>query len=65
VLNANNWEEIAQVHPAAIRWVKAMAQDPACVAENTALGDLLDVVKTMLLVIQLPERLGNQLPKLG
>lgn len=46
-------EKVAEVHPNVTRYINALAEDQACAA-NTALGDLLNVVKTKLLVVPLP-----------
>ncbi|KAI8952463.1 hypothetical protein F4801DRAFT_599888 [Xylaria longipes] len=43
----------ANVNDQVTGYIKTLAKEPACAA-NTALGDLLDVVETKLLVVQLP-----------
>ncbi|KAF2805713.1 uncharacterized protein BDZ99DRAFT_395569 [Mytilinidion resinicola] len=53
--------KIARVHSVAVQWMEHMAKDPACQAGTTALGDLLEVVKTGLLVVNLPRRMGSNL----
>lgn len=45
----------AHIHPAVQARLDSMSQDPECQG-NTALGALLDIVKTKLLVVALPER---------
>lgn len=61
--DVRNGKHVAWVHPAAVRWMDTMAQDPACSVGTTALGDLLEVVRTALLVVKLPRRLGTGLPE--
>lgn len=46
-------QKVANLHPLVVEYIDALAKDPACSA-HTALGDLLDVVKTQLLVVPLP-----------
>ncbi|KAF5506317.1 Aurora/IPL1-related protein kinase 2 [Colletotrichum siamense] len=50
---------IATVHDVAVRWMEHMAKDPIFKVGQTALGNLLEVVQTRLLVVKLPERLGT------
>ena len=57
-----NGRYVVWVHPAAVRWMDTMALDSACAVGTTALGDLLEVVRTALLVVKLPRRLGTGLP---
>jgi serine/threonine protein kinase len=56
-----NGREVARVHSAAVRWMEKMALDPRCKVGTTALGDLLELVRTGLLVVKLPRRLGTNL----
>lgn len=51
----------AQVHEVVLHWMDHMADDPACKGEENALGDLLDMIRTRLLVVKLPRRLATQL----
>ncbi|KAJ8130175.1 hypothetical protein O1611_g3458 [Lasiodiplodia mahajangana] len=54
-----NGQPEAVVHDVAVEWMKHMAKDPICAPGMTALGNLLDLVETRLLVVKLPERLGS------
>ena len=45
----------ATIHPIVIQWMEHMAKDGMCIPRMTALGDLLQVVRTGLLVVQLPK----------
>lgn len=49
----------ARVHHVATYWMDWMAQDPACAVGVTALGDLLEIVQTCLLVVKLPRGGGT------
>ncbi|KAI0439233.1 hypothetical protein F4803DRAFT_564698 [Xylaria telfairii] len=49
----NGQGKTAKVHRLVTRYMKALAKEPAC-AVNTALGDLLTIIETKLLVVQLP-----------
>lgn len=53
-----NGIEVARLHDAVVRWMDHMASEPACKVGNTAIGDLLDVVRSSLLVVKLPRRGG-------
>ncbi|KAK3303131.1 uncharacterized protein B0T15DRAFT_513341 [Chaetomium strumarium] len=53
-------ETTAEVHPMVTRYIEALAADSACGAD-TALGDLLDIIRTKLLVVPLPPS-GAALP---
>jgi serine/threonine protein kinase len=55
-----NPEGIAKIHLVVIRWIEHMAKDPVCRTDRTALGDLLQVVRTGLLVVKLPESGGSE-----
>ncbi|KAF7531407.1 hypothetical protein G7054_g8943 [Neopestalotiopsis clavispora] len=50
---------MATVHDVVARWMAHMAEDDACRVGTTALGNLLELVRTRLLVVKLPERLGT------
>ena len=60
-ITVENGENIAKVHPNAVRWMDRMARHPACNGNQTAIGRLLELVKTSLLVVRLPRRLGTNL----
>ncbi|KAF4812429.1 putative serine/threonine-protein kinase tsuA [Colletotrichum siamense] len=49
----------AKVHDIVTRWMDHMAQDPIFAPGQTALGNLLEVVRNRLLVVKLPRRLGT------
>ena len=56
ILSRNN-KDVAEVHDKVIYWMTFMTKDPACRdddGDRTAIGDLLDVVRTRLLVVKLP-----------
>jgi serine/threonine protein kinase len=59
--NVVNGRRVAQVHSAAVRWMDQMADDPRCQVGCTAIGNLLELVRTALLVVKLPRRLGTTL----
>jgi serine/threonine protein kinase len=46
-------ERTASVHPMVTRYIEELTENSACAA-NTALGDLLEVIRTKLLVVPLP-----------
>jgi serine/threonine protein kinase len=50
---------VATVHDVVAKWMAHMAKDPICAPGSTALGNLLELVETRLLVVKLPERLGT------
>ncbi|KAJ3533867.1 hypothetical protein NM208_g7792 [Fusarium decemcellulare] len=50
----------AKVHRVAEKWMKHMAKDPACEVGQTALGNLLELIRDQLLVVKLPTGLGSQ-----
>lgn len=56
----NQTRLVAQVHEVAVQWMDHMARDPACEVGQTALGDLLELIRTRLLVVKLPQRLATQ-----
>lgn len=49
----------ASVHRVAVLWMDHMGQDPICAPGTTALGNLLELIRTQLLVVKLPQRLGS------
>jgi serine/threonine protein kinase len=55
----SNGRREAQLHSAAKSWMDSMANDPRCQVGSTALGDLLELVRTALLVVKLPRRPGK------
>ncbi|SPQ24631.1 1c852c8e-3c27-4064-b4f6-a4ad5c015261 [Thermothielavioides terrestris] len=54
-----NGVTVARVHDVAVEWMNRMAKDPRCQVGRTALGDLLELVQTRLLVVAMPDRLGT------
>jgi hypothetical protein len=54
-----NGERVTQVHDIATQWMDHIALDPVCQVGTTALGDILEIVRTGLLVVRLPQRLGR------
>jgi serine/threonine protein kinase len=44
----------AKVHAVAEYWMRRMAMEPRCTRGKTALGDLLEIVRTGLLIVKLP-----------
>jgi serine/threonine protein kinase len=61
--------EIAQdkptkVHAVVEHWMEHMAKDPRCARNETALGDVLEIVRTGLLVVKLPPEGGAKRPQL-
>ncbi|ETS85324.1 hypothetical protein PFICI_03349 [Pestalotiopsis fici W106-1] len=58
---------MATVHGIVESWMDQMAKDTICRPRTTALGNLLDLVRTRLLVVKLSERLGTLtgLPEAG
>jgi serine/threonine protein kinase len=59
-----NGNKVAEVNSTAVRWMDFMAIDLRCQVGTTAIGDLLELVRTALLVVRLPRRLGTDLPAL-
>jgi serine/threonine protein kinase len=57
----NSAGRIAKVHPVVTHWMQHMAKDRLCRAGQTAIGDILDVVRTGLLVVQRSEDGGTEL----
>ncbi|KAI4961385.1 hypothetical protein J4E86_000413 [Alternaria arbusti] len=60
-ISIQNGKKVAHVHKAAIYWMNKMGEDPRCQAGTTAIGDLLELVRTALLVVKLPRRLGTNI----
>jgi hypothetical protein len=54
-----NGKTSARVNDVVVKWMDHLAEDPACQLGTTALGNLLEIVRTNLLVVQLPRRLGT------
>ncbi|KAF2653766.1 hypothetical protein K491DRAFT_602167 [Lophiostoma macrostomum CBS 122681] len=52
-------QRVTKVHEIAIQYMDRLALDPVCQVGTTALGDLLEIVRTGLLVVALPQRLGR------
>jgi serine/threonine protein kinase len=52
----------AKVHAIVEHYMEHMANDPRCVPVKTALGDLLEIVRTLLLVVKLPPEGGAKRP---
>ncbi|KAK4208537.1 kinase-like domain-containing protein [Rhypophila decipiens] len=50
--------EVVEVHKVVVKWMDRMTQDPRCQAGATVIGDLLDLIRTRLLVVNLPPGLG-------
>ena len=58
-LNEVDGKNVGVVHRVATCWMNHMAQDQACRVGTTALGDLLEIVQTGLLVVKLPREGGT------
>jgi serine/threonine protein kinase len=54
--------KVAHIHPAVQVCLDSLSENPECKGD-TALGDLLDIVKTKLLVIELPQHTESSLAK--
>lgn len=52
-------QSVATVHEVAEKWMDHMAKDPIFSAGETALGNVLELLRKRLLVVKLPERLGT------
>ncbi|RFN49035.1 het-domain-containing protein [Fusarium flagelliforme] len=50
---------MAKVHHVALRWLEHMARDPVCQVGQTALGNLLEIIRDRLLVVKLPQNFGS------
>ncbi|CAM1502343.1 Fc.00g043270.m01.CDS01 [Cosmosporella sp. VM-42] len=55
--NENGRQE-PKVHDVVVQWMDHMAKDRIC-ANGNAMGDLLQIVRTRLLVVPLPPRMGS------
>ncbi|KAK4033138.1 hypothetical protein C8A01DRAFT_50215 [Parachaetomium inaequale] len=58
-ITSGNSVKVARIHDVAVQWMDHIAKDPRCEAGRTALGNLLELVQTGLLVVKLPDRLGT------
>ncbi|EUC46749.1 hypothetical protein COCMIDRAFT_35616 [Bipolaris oryzae ATCC 44560] len=56
-----NGKRIASVHSVVTRWMDVIAEDGRCEVGTTAIGDLLELVRTGLLVVRLRARLGTMI----
>jgi serine/threonine protein kinase len=61
LIEVKNGKQVARVHDVAASWMDQITQDPRCEVGDTAIGDLLELVRTALLVVKLPRRLGTNL----
>ncbi|KAF4494301.1 HET-domain containing protein [Fusarium agapanthi] len=52
-------KEVAKVHKVVKKWMDHMAKDPVCDIGATALGDLLELIRDRLLVVELPDGYGS------
>jgi len=59
-LKEENGEKVAKVHDVVSRWMDHLAQEDVCQVD-TALGRLLELVRTRLLAVKLPKRTGTNL----
>ncbi|KAI4671387.1 uncharacterized protein J4E88_009052 [Alternaria novae-zelandiae] len=48
-------ERVPRIHRVAEHWMEHMAKDGLCLPGETALGNLLQIVRTGLLIVELPE----------
>ncbi|KAK4163795.1 hypothetical protein QBC43DRAFT_289671 [Cladorrhinum sp. PSN259] len=51
--------KVAKIHDVVVKWMDRMGQEPCCEAGTTALGDILDLIRTRLLIVKLPITLGT------
>jgi serine/threonine protein kinase len=58
-ITPENGKNVAHVHRAAVRCMDRLAQHPACNSSDTAIGRLLELIRTSLLVVKLPRTLGT------
>lgn len=58
-LSEVNGKKVARVHGVVEHWIDHISRDPSCEAGTTALGDLLKIVRTGLLVVKLPKEGGT------
>ncbi|KAH7127606.1 hypothetical protein EDB81DRAFT_809638 [Dactylonectria macrodidyma] len=56
---------VAKVHRVVVKWMEHMARDPVCKVGQTALGNLLELIKDQLLVVKLPTGLGSSVDMLA
>jgi len=63
-ITIENGKKVAHVRGTVMLWMNTLAGDPRCQAGSTAIGDLLELVRTSLLVVKLPRRLGSNLSEL-
>lgn len=61
----NNVRNEARVHHVVTSWMDRMADDTRCRVGATAIGNLWEIVRTGLLVVKLPHRLGNTMRNLS
>lgn len=61
IVDFEHGKRVAKVHPNALVWMDRMAELPMCKKYDTALGDLLNIVRNYLLVVNLPLQLGSEL----
>ena len=52
---------IAEVHRVVVHWMQHMLLDSACRPGTTALGDVLEIIQTGLLVVKLPQTGGRSM----
>lgn len=52
---------VAEVHKVVVHWLKHMLSDAACRPGTTALGDVLEIIQTGLLVVKLPQTGGRSM----
>lgn len=60
----NNGRKNAIVHHVVTHWMDQMSEDPRCRVGATAIGNLLEIVRTALLIVKLPQRLGKTMEQL-
>ncbi|KAG9496374.1 hypothetical protein J7337_012962 [Fusarium musae] len=52
-------KDVAKVHRVVKEWMDHMAEDKVCKVGQTALGDLLELIRDRLLVVELPDGFGS------
>ncbi|KAL9562654.1 hypothetical protein ACKAV7_013218 [Fusarium commune] len=52
-------KDVAKVHKVVKKWMDHMAEDPVCEIGETALGNLLELIRDRLLVVELPDGYGS------
>jgi serine/threonine protein kinase len=60
-ISTENGKDEARVHEKVVYWMDLMVSHPAAKPYITAIGDVLVLVRTSLLVVKLPYRLGTNL----